>query len=39
MVLWMQMKADSPLGALQKHLLEEEYPGRTGLSWQQGQVP
>lgn len=36
--LWMEMKADTPLGALQKHLLEEEYPGRTGLSWQQRRV-
>lgn len=28
MVPWMETKADTPLGALQNHELEEEYPGR-----------
>lgn len=37
MVMRMQieLKTDTLLGALQKHVREEEYPGRAGLSWQQ----
>lgn len=33
MVMWMEMRADTLLGTLQTQLLEEEYPGRTGLPW------
>lgn len=39
MVMWMRVRADTLLGAIQAHSQEEEYPGRAGLSWQKRQVP
>lgn len=39
MVMWMRVRVDTLLGAIQTHSQEEEYPGRAGLSWQKRQVP
>lgn len=38
MMMRIKMRSDTPLGALQKYLLEEEYTCRAGLSQQQRQV-